>query len=95
MVGMFVTIASPTRASGPSSFNARIIPARSSRPTSRRSPSTTGNSLWLVRNSVSTAASMCSSAVSVAISVIIAALTGTSRDIARIATSCASDEAAR
>ena len=54
------------------------------------SASTTGNSLWLVRSSVSTASSMCASGVSVANCVIMAAPTGTSRDIARIATSCAS-----
>ena len=73
-----------------------MISPRPSTPTGLPAASTTGNSLWLVRSSVShRLVDRARRGVSVANWVIIAALTGTPRDIARIATSCASDAAAR
>src|SRR5262249_31388864 len=65
-VGMPAVITSATRASGPRSRKARIRSPRASTPIGLFAPSTTGNSLWLVRNSVSTAASTCSSRASAA-----------------------------
>ena len=94
-IGSGLVMASATRGIRAALLERADQVAAAKHATGRSAPSTTGNSFWLVRSSVSIASSIVASGDSVANCVIIAAPIGTPRDIARTATSCASDAAAR